>query len=326
MSRTKRYIQRKAVDRLPAPALNAVGKAVLLAVDKAVEQRWDRALRAAAEAEGDTVEQRVRSLSKGFRRELSAMGAASGAVAAAPVLGTTAAASALMADLGWFAMRSTDLIMAVGAVHGYTSSTVDERRAWVLSVLAFGEEAAAEFSTLLSQVDGGALIGGERITARLASLAGSDAATLDALRRINTSLAATVISRYGSRRSVLAVGKLLPFGIGAVVGGTANYGLIRVVASQSNRFFSEYAALMPPPPPMIGPSGLPLSPGDQQSSGASLDGRTNGNVDLQAGSASADGPPPPHPGSRRLPNPITKLSKRERRNSIPTQVSRNEQG
>ena len=124
MSRTKRYVQRKAVERLPGPVVGAIGKAVLAAVDKAVEDRWERALRVAGEAQGETVERRIRFISKSFRRELTAMGAASGALAAAPALGTTAAASALVADLGWFAMRSTDLIMTIGAANGYTFSTV----------------------------------------------------------------------------------------------------------------------------------------------------------------------------------------------------------
>lgn len=253
MSRTKRYLQRRAVERMPSPVLDLVGKAVLKAVDRAVDERWDRARQMAAEAEGVTVEQRTRSIAKRFRRELAAAGAASGAVAAAPGIGTGAAAGALVADLGWFAMRATDLIMAYGAAQGHLDSTPEERRAWVLSILAFGERAADEFAELLTEVDSGVTIagvtiGGERVSARLAGLAGSDAATLDALRRVNTSLASTVVSRYGSRRTVLAVGKLLPFGVGAVVGGTANYTLIRVIGSQARKFFASYDRLRPPPP------------------------------------------------------------------------------
>lgn len=319
MSRTKRYIQRKAIERVPTPALDAVGKAVLVAVDKAVEDRWERALRVADGAEGDTIDERVRSISKSFRRELSAMGAASGAVAAAPGLGTAAAASALAADLGWFAMRATDLIMAIGAVNGHTESTVDERRAWVLAVLAFGEDAANQFSALLTDIDAGSLVGGERISARLAGLAGGDAATLDALRRINTSLATTVVTKYGSRRSILAVGKLLPFGVGAVIGGTANYGLIRVVGSHANRFFAGYRALLPPPPPngALPQLSAPVqTPVDHEIGNGLADGERV--IPSFTGDTPDGGPPPPRPGSRRLPNPLTKLSKAQRRNSIPT--------
>lgn len=318
MSRTKRYIQRKAIERIPNPALDAVGKAVLVAVDKAVEDRWERAVRVAEEAEGDTFDERLRSINKTFRRELSAMGAASGAVAAAPGLGTAAAASALAADLGWFAMRATDLIMTVGAVHGHTESTAEERRAWVLSVLAFGEDAANQFSALLADIDAGSLVGGERVSARLAGLAGGDAAKLDALRRINASLATSVVTKYGSRRSIVAVGKLLPFGIGAIIGGTANYGLIRVVGSQADRFFFEYRGLLPPPPQPGQPSlsGPGAAPGDRLLTERISEGELV--IPSFTGDTPDGGPPPPAPGTRRLPNPLTKLSKSQRRNSIPT--------
>ncbi|MEM7276445.1 MAG: hypothetical protein AAF547_25455, partial [Actinomycetota bacterium] len=247
------------------------------------------------------------------RRELTMVGAASGAVAATPGLGTSAAASALVADLGWFATRATDLIMTIGAVHGYTNSTLEERRAWVLSVLAFGEEAADQFVSLVDEFGSGgagSVIGGERVSARLAGLAGGDAATLDALRRINTSLATSLISRYGSRRSLLAVGKLLPFGVGAAVGASANYGLIRVVGSQSGRFFDVYRVLRPvsgtapglpqPPAPPVRPDGAPLP-----------------NPDAVRGAP----PPPPAPGSVRLPNPPADLSATDRRRAIPTRTT-----
>lgn len=310
VSKTKNYLQRKAVERIPAPAMNLVGKAVLQAVDTAVEQRWDRALRMASEAEGETAEQRVRSISKRFRRELSMMGAATGAVAATPGLGTGAAASALIADLGWFAMRSTDLVMTIGAAYGYTDSTADERRAWVLSVLAFGEEAANKFVTLFDEFDDGngtgAMISSDRVTGRLAGLAGGDVATLDALRRVNTSLATTVITKFGSRRSLLAVGKLLPFGVGAVVGGSANYALIRVVGTQSNRFFDAYRNLRPLATGIPSPPSFPNQPPPP--------GAPAPNPDVLSGST----PPPPSAGSRRMPNPLTKLSKSERKNAIPT--------
>ena len=320
MSRTKRYVQRKAVERIPAPALDLVGKAVLKAVDKAVEDRWDRAVRLAAEADGATVDERVRSIGKRFRRELTTMGAASGAVAAAPGIGTSAAASALVADLGWFAMRATDLIMAIGAANGYTDSTPEERRAWVLSILAYGEDAAREFTTLLAEIDAGVSIGGQQISTRLAGLVGGDAAKLDALRRINTQLATTVVGKYGSRRSVLAVGKLLPFGVGAVVGGTANYALIRVIGNQAGRFFDGYRSLVTvPPPPTPGQQTLPppapagIEPGEPA-----------GSAEWPPPSQARQEPPmPPPPMGRdqRLPNPPARLSDDDRRNSIPTETT-----
>ena len=245
MSKTRNYLQTKALENIPGPALDALGKGVLKAVDTAVDRRWDNALAFADEAEGDDVEQRVKSIIRRFKRELTVVGAATGAVAAAPVVGTAAAASALGADLAWFSMRATDLIMAIGAAYGHRESTIEERRAWVLAVLAFGDDAGSQFTTLLQSIEGSQVVAGDGIGGKVAGMFSGDAATMEALRRINTSLAAQVATKYGTRRSVLAIGKLLPFGIGAVVGGTANYSFVRVVGKQSKKFFAETALALP---------------------------------------------------------------------------------
>jgi hypothetical protein len=253
VSRTRSYIQRKAAERIPAPLLDAAGKAVLRGVDRAVELRWERAKARAAEAEGDTVQARVRSVTRSFSRELTSLGAATGAAAAAPGLGTVSAASILVAELAWFAFRATDLIITIGAVHGRFDASVEERRAWVLSILAFGERAADEFAALVGEVDQSVTVGGERVGALMAGVVGGDAATVDALRRINAELATRVVAKYGSRRGVITVGKLLPFGIGAVVGGSTNWALARAVSTQSVQFFAVYHLLATPPPPRIPP-------------------------------------------------------------------------
>ncbi len=241
MSKTKRYLSKKAFERLPGPMLDLIGPAVLAAVDRAVEQRWDRAIEAANAADGETVEKRVRSVVKGFRRELATVGAATGAVAATPGMGTGVAASALVADVGWLALRATDLIMTIGAANGHTDATVEERRAWVLAVLAFGDSAADEFATLVDAVDIELLPDADRLRQGLAGAAGlasSDALTVESLRRVNSSLASRVVTRYGSRRGAVAFGKLLPFGIGAVWGGASTWALIRTVGSNAERFFA----------------------------------------------------------------------------------------
>ena len=302
MSKTRDYLQRKAMERLPGPALDAFGKAVLKAVDKAVESRWDDALEIAAEAEGDTIDAKVSSIQKRLKLELTAVGAATGAVAAAPGLGTAAAASALAADMAWFGMRATDLIMAIGAVHGHVESTSEERRAWVLAVLAFGEDAGKEFSTLLNDVRGNntdeLVPAGDQVGTKAAGLLGGDAATVEALRRMNTTLASQVATKYGTRRSALAVGKLLPFGIGAVVGGTANYTFVRVVGKQAHEFFGQARMMLP-----AGSS--PVAPQPRHLSSVDASDKTP--------------PPPPTSGSARYPNPAADLSGRDRRNAIPTE-------
>lgn len=269
MPNPKDYLQRKATEKvaqkLPAPVLDALGKAMLKGIDKAVTTRWDRALDKAAKAEGATVDARAKWVTRSFVRELTSLGAATGATAAAPGLGTASAASVMVADMGWFALRTTDLIMTIGAVHGRTDASPEERRAWVLAILAFGENAAKEFAELATELGiatAGARVtaGRERMGALVAGAAGGDVATIDALRKLNASLAVRVTERWGTRAGAESVGKLLPFGIGAVVGGSANWALTRAVGHQARRFFSQYHLLVMPPPPTLPPPPAADSP------------------------------------------------------------------
>ncbi len=172
---------------------------------------------------------------------MTAVGAAAGATAAAPGVGTSIAVGTLAAEIGLVALKTADMVMAIGAAYGHVDADPDERRAWVLAVLAFGDDAADEFATLardmgLRVTDGRALdIASDAIVG-----GGGQVATIDALRRINAALVAQVLKKWGARRGAATVGKLLPFGIGAAVGGSANFLMIREFAKQADRFFAGY--------------------------------------------------------------------------------------
>jgi hypothetical protein len=237
----KKYIEKKAVERVPTPLLDAAGKALIEGVNRAVDTRWDRALETAANAPGLDPKAKSKALASPIRKRLTALGAAAGATAAAPGVGTSVAVSTLVAELGVVALKTTDLVMAIGAAHGHTDASAEERRAWVLAVLAFGDDAAEEFATLardmgLRVTDGRALdIANEALVG-----GGGQMATIDALRRINTTLVSQVLKKWGTRRGAATVGKLLPFGVGAAVGGSANFMMIREFAKQADRFFTNY--------------------------------------------------------------------------------------
>jgi hypothetical protein len=54
-----------------------------------------------------------------------------------------------------------------------------------------------------------------------------------------------LVRRYGSRRGMVALGRILPAGIGAVIGGSANYVAIRALARHADEFFARlpYSAI-----------------------------------------------------------------------------------
>lgn len=199
------------------------GEVVLTAVDKGITTRWDSACRAAASTSG-TRDERIAQLKRAFSRELGTVGAAAGAIAAAPGPGTGAA---IAADLSWFTIRSADLILAIAAVHGHTEPTVEERRAWVLAVLAFGDSAASSLTKLAGETGKGL---GKRATATIPTAS---------LQAINRKMGRTIVTKYGTKRGVLALGKALPVFIGSAVGGGANYVLTRSLAHHADSFFAH---------------------------------------------------------------------------------------
>lgn len=196
-------------------------------VDQVVMSRWDDALRRAAATSG-TQQQRVDQLVDSFSKELAALGAVTGASAAVPGVGTVAAFATAAADLGWFTLRAGDLILSVAAVHGHTEPSVEERRAWVLSILAFGNSASKMFTQLAGEAGKGM---GARATARI---------PVEVLQRMNRRVGRTLVTKYGTRRGAIALGRALPLGIGAVIGGVGNYGLIRVIGGQADAFFTQH--------------------------------------------------------------------------------------
>ena len=112
---------------------------------------------------------------------------------------------------------------------------MEERRAWILSVLAFGEGSAAGFARMAGEM-GQDL--GRKAVGRIPA---------GALRAINRKLSRSVLTRFGARRGAVTLGRVLPFGIGAAVGGSANYKSVQAIGRHADNFFRSLPYELPPP-------------------------------------------------------------------------------
>ena len=223
-------------DRLPVPGGGgSLGSVLLEAVDRAATTRWDAAVRRAASASGATIEVKVAAVTRTFARELAVAGAATGGAAAVPGVGTAAAMAATAADMGWFTLRIADLVLTIAALHGHQRATVEERRAWILSVLAFGEGSAAGFSRMTGEM-------GQDLSRKALGRIPPGV-----LRAINRKLGRSVLTRFGARRGVVTLGRVLPFGIGAAVGGSANYMSVQAIGRHADNFFRSLPYEPTPP-------------------------------------------------------------------------------
>jgi len=203
----------------------AVEATVLRAIDHAVATRWADAVRRAGAATGTTSE-RVAQITHALSTELAAVGAATGGVAALPGVGTVASLATAAADVGWTTTRACDLVMAIGAAHGHTGAPPERRKAWVIAVLGYGAGAAAALPGILAAEEEAH----DRAKGRLSG---------GSLAALNQGFGRTLVTKWVMKRLATSVGKALPFGIGAVIGGIANRASARTIARHADLLFSQ---------------------------------------------------------------------------------------
>ncbi|EGD56666.1 hypothetical protein [Gordonia neofelifaecis] len=174
-------------------------------------------------------EQVIRRLEKHYLRTVTASGGAVGATAAVPGVGTLTAVSAITAESALFIEASALLALAIAEVHGIAPTDGERRKALVLAV-ALGEEGAT--------VVGKAL--GARSSDAIAKLGvpGIPGANLNT---INRALGNKFIKKFTIGKAPVVMGKLVPGGIGAVIGGVGNRALGSRVIRNSREAFG------PPP-------------------------------------------------------------------------------
>jgi len=119
---------------------------------------------------------------------------------------------------------STLFILAVAEVHGVRIDDPERRRILVLTVLL--GDSGAHFV--------------EKAAGRTGKHWGkllTDAIPMPTIIKINKHLGAQFITKYGTKRGIIVLGRLAPFGIGALIGGAGNAVFGRTVVAGARRAF-----------------------------------------------------------------------------------------
>lgn len=153
----------------------------------------------------DTPQQLIDRVTKSYLRGVSGLSAGVGAGAAYPGLGTGAATALSVAEVGAFFAQTAWYVLVVTRIHGVSVYDKDKRRTLVLSAM-LGEEGARIVSTQL---------GLATITWAKAQFNAMSGQTLATVNRYLAKYAAKKISHKLGKN---LIGKLVPFGIGAVIG------------------------------------------------------------------------------------------------------------
>jgi hypothetical protein len=165
---------------------------------------------------------------------VTASGAAVGSTAVLPGLGTLAALSAAAGETAVFLEATAFYALAIAAVYGVLTEDRERRRAMVLSVLV-GDDSKHAMSDLI----GGGRTSGAWLSEGVASL------PLSSLSQLNSRLLKRAIRRFTLRRSALLFGKLLPVGIGAVIGAVGNRLAGKKIVRNARNAFGQPPARWP---------------------------------------------------------------------------------
>lgn len=173
----------------------------------------------------------VTSLEKHYLAAVMASGAAVGSAAAFPGIGTLAAMSAVAGETVVFLEATAVFVLAVAEAHGIPAEHRERRRALVLAVLV-GDDSKHAVADLL----GAGRTSGAWLSDGAATL------PLPAVSQLNNRLLRFFVKKYTLKRGAIAFGKLLPVGIGAVVGGVGNRLMGKKIVGNARRAFGN-----PPP-------------------------------------------------------------------------------
>jgi len=186
-----------------------------------------------------TPQQIVTILETRYLAAVTTGGAAVGATAVIPGIGTGITLALSGAETVGF-MESTALFaQSVAEVHGIAIQDPERARALVMALM-LGKEGIDLVSQLTKQASGKggtrSSYWGELVTKSLPRAA---------MGPLVDRLKSEFIRQFASRGGASFVGKALPFGVGAVVGGAGNHLLGRRVLSNSRRAFGAAPAWLP---------------------------------------------------------------------------------
>jgi hypothetical protein len=179
----------------------------------------------------------VEKLEKRYLAAATATGAAVGATAAVPAIGTLLALSAVAGETAVFLEATAFFVLSVAEVHGIPVDNRERRRALVLAVLV-GDRGKGAMADLLGpgRTSGAWLAEGS---------AGVAALPLPAVSELNSRLLRYFVKRFTLRRGALAFGKLLPVGLGAVIGALGNRMMGKKIIGNARKAFGVAADRWP---------------------------------------------------------------------------------
>ena len=186
-----------------------------------------------------TPEQVIRILERRYLTAVTTGGALVGASAVIPAIGIGASLALSTVETGGFLEASALFAQSVTEVHGIAVDDPDRARTLVMTLI-LGTAGSDLVKQLAGQASGKGPVRnkfwGEMVTKSLPQAA---------MGQIADRLKKTFVKRFAVTQGTNVIGRAIPFGIGAVVGGTGNNLLGRQVVRSSREAFRAAPAEFP---------------------------------------------------------------------------------
>ena len=196
----------------------------------------DAAIRAASKLARNRVEelrreyphltdaQLLKKLDRTFTSAVATTGAATGALAAAPGVGTGISLLAAAGDTSWFLTAAGGYVLGAAALRGIKVENYEHERALVLLVVTGGGG-----STFITKAAG-------RTGPHLGKIA-ANAVPLETIKNINKVLGQHFVTRSVGTRGIVKLGSAAPFGVGLAIGAGGNMLMAKGVIKTAKKMF-----------------------------------------------------------------------------------------
>jgi hypothetical protein len=185
-----------------------------------------------------TPDEIIRTLERRYLAAVTTGGALVGASSAVPAIGTAASLALSGVETAGFLEASALFAQSITEVHGIVVDDPDRARALVMTMV-LGTAGSDLVTQLAGQASGGGaktVFWGEMITKSMPRAVVGPIA--DRLKK-------TFLKKFAVAQGTNVVGRLIPFGIGAVIGGGGNHLLGRQIVRTAREGFGPAPAAFP---------------------------------------------------------------------------------
>lgn len=175
-------------------------------------------------------------LERDYLLAVTAGGAAVGGTAVVPAIGTVVSLGLSAAATVGFLEATALYAQSIAELHGISTEDPERARTLVMGIL-MGEEGSALIQATLGSSAGG-------VTRHWGNMVGGSMSS-SAVKSVGASIRKRFLKRMLARQGGALLGRALPFGVGAAVGGAANHKMGRTVIDATREAFGPAPTVIP---------------------------------------------------------------------------------